>query len=113
MNFWRSGARSGKFNAKITEVDGIKFRSKREAKRYQTLKMLLLAGAIHDLSLQPRFPFIVNGTLICTYVADFLYKDAKGQEVVEEVKGFQTPEYKIKAKLFKVLYPQYIYLVTK
>lgn len=33
------------------------------------------------------------------YVADFVYKDENGEEVVEDVKGMRTKEYIIKRKL--------------
>ena len=38
-----------------TEIDGIKFDSKKEAKRYSELKMLESASAINQLELQPQF----------------------------------------------------------
>ena len=87
------------------EIDGIRFASKREGRRYQELKLLERAGEISALELQPRFPLRVDGKLICTYVADFQYV-AKGKSIatVEDVKGVQTPEFKIKRKLFETLY---------
>lgn len=94
-----------KYNAKRTEVDGITFDSKMESRRYIELKQLEKGGAIRDLELQPRFPFTVNDTLVCTYVADFRYWDVeRDQEVIEDVKGKITREYRIKAKLMKALY---------
>lgn len=39
------------------------------------------------------------------YVADFKYLDfERGGLVVEDVKGFKTPEYKVKIKIFKYQY---------
>lgn len=46
-----------KYSAKSMEVDGHKFPSKREARRYQELVLLAKAGEIDDLELQPRFPY--------------------------------------------------------
>lgn len=41
----------------------------------------------------------------CEYVADFVYgKTADGKTVVEDVKGFPTPEYRIKKKLMLWVY---------
>ena len=37
------------------------------------------------------------------YVADFVYKDAEGNEVVEDVKGFRTAEYLLKKKMMRAL----------
>lgn len=87
-----------KFNAKRTEVDGFVFHSKKEAQRYGQLKMLEQTGQISNLKLQVPYPLKVNGALITTYIADFVY-DEDGREVVEDVKGKRTPEYKIKKKL--------------
>ena len=47
--------RSSKYNAVKTEVDGVVFDSKLEAKRYSELKMLLRSGIISELELQKKF----------------------------------------------------------
>jgi hypothetical protein len=84
--------RRGKYKAVPTVVDGIRFASKKEAKRYQELKLLVRANEIKDLLLQPRFSLTVDGIFICTYVGDFQYTE--GNEVfVEDCKGFKTPAY--------------------
>ena len=96
-----------KYRAQPTEVDGIRFASKAEARRYGFLKIRRMAGEIADLECQPRFPLRVNDQLICTYVADFRYRDLKtGKVVVEDVKSdpTRTPLYRIKAKLLKTLH---------
>lgn len=95
-----------KYGNVVTERDGIKFHSAKEARRYGELKLLERAGEVYGLRLQPRFPLEVNGKLICTYVGDFEYspKDIKDRPIVEDAKGFRTPEYKLKAKLFEALF---------
>lgn len=40
----------------------------------------------------------------CFYVADFVYTDADGRTVVEDVKGFRTKEYLIRRKLMLFRY---------
>ena len=92
-----------KYRNQRTEVDGIAFASKREAKRYSELKLLERAKVIKDLELQIRFPLKVNSELICTYVADFVYTE-NGQQVVEDSKGHKTREYILKKKLMRALY---------
>ena len=102
-----------KYRAIKTEVDGIMFDSKKEAKRYVELKEKLDAGIIADLRLQPKFDCIINGKKVCTYKADFEYLllDEIGPQgqishyVVEDVKGFKTPTYRLKKKLVEALYP--------
>lgn len=94
-----------KYRAKPTIVDGIRFASRREAKRYCQLRLLSQHGQIAALTLQPPYPLTVNGQLICTYVADFRYYDVHlSREVVEDSKGFRTREYQIKRKLMLALY---------
>lgn len=92
-----------KYNAIKTTLDGITFASKAEAKRYAELKLLVQAGVIFNLSMQPRFDCVVNEQKVCTYVADFLYLEA-GKQVVEDVKGMKTPVYKLKKKLVEAIH---------
>lgn len=99
--------RYSKYNAKKTIVDGYPFDSKREAERYCELKLFLKAGEIKDLVLQPRFllqdEFYDKNEVKhkkIEYVADFLYIDKAGRNVVEDVKGVLTDVYKIKKKMF-------------
>ena len=97
-------ARGSKFNAKKTVVDGIQFDSAREAKRYTRLRALEDEGKIQHLRLQ--VPFELLPSFECDgvkyrgmkYVADFVYHRG-GKVVVEDCKGFKTPEYKLKKKL--------------
>jgi len=97
-------SRPSKYGNRKTVVDGITFASAKEARRYSELKLLERAGEISALMLQPRFPLKVNDQLICTYVADFIYQDKGGSSVVEDAKGFKTPEYKLKRKLMRAVF---------
>ena len=92
-----------KYNARKTEVDGYIFDSKKESNRYCELRLLEKADEITELELQPKFPLVVNGEKIATYIADFRYND-HGKVVVEDTKGFRTREYRIKKKLVHALY---------
>jgi hypothetical protein len=87
-----------KYGNKKTEVDGFKFDSKAEAARWSVLKLLLKAGLIFELQRQVTYQIAVNGVKVCKYVADFVYVE-NGQQVVEDVKGFRTAEYRLKKKL--------------
>ncbi|MEO6682592.1 MAG: DUF1064 domain-containing protein [Ginsengibacter sp.] len=84
-------------------VNGIRFQSRKEGRRYQILLLLLQAGEIFKLQLQVPFKLEVNGFKICTYKADFVYYDKKGNKVVEDTKGVLTPEFKLKQKLMKAI----------
>lgn len=94
-----------KFRNVPTEIDGVRFASKREAKRYCDLKLLERAGEIKALRLQPRYPLTVNSLHVATYVGDFEYVESKsGRIVTEDAKGVKTRDFVNKAKLFHALY---------
>jgi hypothetical protein len=99
--------RAHKYRAKRTELDGITFPSLKEAGRYAELVMLEQAGAISHLEVDAhtaiRYPLVVNGFKVCDYRPDFRYRE-RGQVVCEDTKGFQTPVFQLKAKLFRALY---------
>ena len=64
---------------------------------------MVKAGEIKNLEKQVRFPIIVNGVKVCTYVADYVYDEMAGR-VVEDVKSEFTrkdPVYRLKYKLMK------------
>ena len=92
-----------KYRAIKTIVDDITFDSKKEAKRYSQLKLMLKAKAIFDLKLQPKFDLIINDIKIGFYKADFEYIE-NGERVVEDVKGMKTPIYNLKKKMIKAIY---------
>lgn len=68
-----------KYRNKKVIIDDYVFDSIQESKRYKELKLLLKAGKISDLQLQPRFllqdSFKKNGKTFrkIEYVADFMY----------------------------------------
>lgn len=93
-----------KYRNQPVEIDGHRFASKAEARRYGELKLLERANQIAHLELQPRFPLHVREVLVCTYVADFAYM-LQGRGIVEDVKSpaTRTPQYRIKVKLLRAL----------
>lgn len=94
-----------KYGAIKVKLDGYVFDSKLEAARYKFLRELETAGAVSDIEVHPPFPCFVEGKKICLYKADFRYKNAQGEEVVEDTKGIQTDVFKLKKKLVEALYP--------
>ena len=94
-----------KFGAITTEVDGIRFASRAEARRYLLLKQLQEQGEISGLQLQPPFPFDIDGSHMFTYYADFVYDEVKtNKKIIEDVKGVSTPVYKLKKKIIEKYY---------
>ena len=107
-----------KYGNKKVEIDGHVFDSRKEARRYQELRLLERAGAIQNLQMQVKFVLIPaqreftneidkktgrfkKGKLLereCSYIADFQYIE-NGKLIVEDTKGFRTKDYIIKRKL--------------
>lgn len=104
MRLSRAGQR-GKYGNQPVVLDGVKFSSKAEARRYSELRLLEKIGDISELELQPRYPLVVSGKRVATYVADFRYVRA-GQTVVEDVKSpaSRTRLYRLKIKLLHALH---------
>lgn len=103
--------RPHKFGAVRTEVDGISFASKAEARRHGELKLMERAGQITLLSRHSRYPLTVAPTnasepvKIGDYEDDFSYRDVRLHcTVIEDVKGFATPLYLWKKKHFEAQY---------
>lgn len=108
-----------KYRNKETIVDNIKFDSKAEANRYIELKILAKSGHIKQLELQPKFilqeKYINNkGKTVraITYKADFSYIE-KGKLIVEDVKGMETKEFKLKKKMFEYKFPEIDFRLVK
>ena len=100
------GLSVSKYRNRKTTVDGVTYDSAREARRGAELMLMERAGIIHDLCAQVVYTLIpaqrVGGKVVehpVRYIADFVYKDENGQQVVEDVKGVRTKEYVIKRKL--------------
>jgi Protein of unknown function (DUF1064) len=97
--------RRNKYRAVKTEVDGIVFHSKREAKRYGELRLLEKAGEILQLRLQVKYAVNINGIKVCEYRADFAYYDCENKcYVIEDCKGVRTAVYRLKKKLVEAYY---------
>jgi hypothetical protein len=100
--------KKNKYRAIKCTIDGHKFDSKKEAKRYLVLKDRLNKNEIYSLSCQRKIDY--TGLDICgeqevkifTYIADFCYFDGKKQKwIYEDVKGMKTPVYRLKKKLIE------------
>lgn len=110
----RPKAARQKYGNVKTEINGIKFDSKKEAVRYEELMLKLKNGELSDLRLQVNFT-LVEGFTAPTgdrispikYIADFTYYDSEGNYIVEDVKSKITRKdktYRIKNKLMADLW---------
>jgi hypothetical protein len=98
--------KKSKYNNKITELDSIKFHSRKESMRYSQLKLYEKGGLITDLRLQVPYELIpklvINGKTerAIKYIADFVYFDTVHKvEICEDVKGMITDVFKLKYRL--------------
>lgn len=104
-----------KYGNKKVSINGIKFDSRKEARRYAELVLLQRAGQISNLQLQVEYELIPSqynwyydnkgnkkkGMCLeraVKYRADFVYTE-NGETVVEDTKGMRTKDYIIKRKL--------------
>lgn len=101
--------KQNKMRNEPTVVDGFRFASKKEARRWGELQLLERAGEIRDLTRQHRLPIEVNGTKVTTAILDFRYLEGE-YIVLEDCKGRtndtspNTQLWKLKFALIKALY---------
>ena len=107
-----------KFFAKKTPCrQGHVHHSAREAKRCNELHLMLRAGDIEDLELQPQFWFAIDGKQVkhengrrVGYKADFSYVDRhSGARIVEDSKGpFRDNAWTLRKAIFRALHPELV-----
>ena len=103
-----STSRGNKYHARKTGGHA----SKKEHDRACQLSLMQRAGIISGLREQVSYELIpaqrdAAGRLLersCSYIADFVYTDSNGRQIVEDTKGVQTDVYKIKKKLMLQIY---------
>jgi len=114
-----------KYGAKPMVVDGIRFDSTKEARRYSELRLLEKAGLIKDLETQPKFPIDVvqlwqegrwtwatgkpaPDLIQCgVFTADFRYIDTTtGKVVIEDVKSrpTKTTAYRLRKRIVEAIH---------
>ncbi len=87
-----------KLRNQFVSYDGHRFASKLEAAVYLHLKNRALHGEIELLKTQVRVK-LTEANIV--YIPDFMCRDLKTNEIFfVEAKGFQTPDWKIKKKLW-------------
>lgn len=91
-----------KYKSEPITIDGIRFDSKKEGRRWAQLQLLQRAGEISGLERQVKIALMGRDGPILTptgrqayYVADFTYWE-KGVQIWDDAKGFRTPEYLLK-----------------
>ena len=103
---------ASKYRSRKKDVDGHLFDSTGEAEAYRLLRSWEAAGAITDLELQPVYVLqpAWKAQRAITYRPDFryllhCYGPDNGRQVVVDFKGFRTPVYRLKVKMFLKTFP--------
>lgn len=93
-------------------IHGHKHASKREAARCAELHLLLRAGAIDALVIEPTYhlapggdPIIMGNGHKAKYRPDFVYLE-KGRLVAEDIKGVIVRDFPLRAALFRLCFPE-------
>lgn len=84
-----------KYGNAITEVDGIRFDSRKEAKYYEDLLWQQRTGAVKSIELQPEF----------VLQPGYKVTEADGHIYYVDTKGMRTQVYMIKKKMLLYKYP--------
>jgi len=96
---------------------GIEYHSQLEARYAASLDLRRKATSsldrIRNWRRQIPVKLEVNGFLITTYIVDFLIEHMDGHEEWIEVKGYETPEWRLKMKLFRALFPDRKYTIIR
>jgi hypothetical protein len=101
--------RRNKFSNKKVNHAGMRFDSKLEKSVYDMLAMMERGGAISELQHHPGTVFLTPARVQMR--PDFRFKEKGSDEYCfAEAKGFQTPEYRIKRRLWTVFGPGKLYV---
>lgn len=77
------------------------YRSIKEASYARALDLQKQAGLVRDWQYEKRLPLIVDGVRVGTFVPDFWVELADGSTEIHETKGYQTPEWKFRRRVFE------------
>lgn len=103
---------ASKYHNKITVFEGNKFHSIGEARRYKELLLLQKAQKIFNLKLQVKYPLMVEGEKVGTYIADFVYYEDDNL-VIEDFKGVLTAVFKLKWKILQAMHKNTIGMIFR
>ena len=104
---------NNKYNAKKVMIDNITFDSINESKFYLHCLCLMRSEQITSFTMQQEFelqPAYINhdGHKIrkISYLADFILTYPNNHKRIIDIKGMETPVFKLKKKMFEYKYPE-------
>lgn len=104
--------KANKYGAQKKIYNGRQYDSKHEAGVAGEIDLLQRAGEV--VSVEPQKAFSLygkNGGKVCGHRVDWLLTFQDGHQEVWEAKGFPTPTWQLKLKLFEDNYPDIVYYV--
>ena len=105
--------RSHKYNAASCKCySGHIHDSRLEARVCDRLLAMVQGGEIESYERQVNFDLLAYGIKICAHRVDYVLTHKNNSLEVWEVKGYATPEWRIKKKLFEANYPHIKYTVV-
>lgn len=111
-NAFFSGEELSKYHSKSCRCPlGHYHRSIMEAQYCAMLELERKAGVIVGFEKEKTFPLKVDGKLVCSHRVDFWVEVSAGVFEVHEVKGFATEIWRLKHKLFRIVYPDIVYKI--
>ena len=90
--------------SKKQTYDGYLYDSKFEAGYAQELDLRVKAKDIKSWEKQKKLELVVNNYVVCTYKIDFIITHNDDSLEYVETKGYATPIWRLKWKLFEALY---------
>ena len=103
-----------KYHARPQVLDGIRFASGAEARRYMELRLMVEAGEIGALVCHPSWILYpadkARGLSAIRYTADFQYNEC-GRVVVEDVKGMLTRDAALRINIFQRQHPEIEFII--
>tara|TARA_R110001632_G_scaffold52197_2_gene129696 strand:+ start:7414 stop:7764 length:351 start_codon:yes stop_codon:yes gene_type:complete len=99
-----------KYGSKKTIYKEIKFDSLAERDYYILLEGMLSRKEIMNIELQPKV-YLTKAKIL--YKPDFLITDSDNKKYYIDVKGFKTPVFNIKARLWKAYIEDELHIIKK
>src|SRR5438552_388346 len=81
---------------RVLAYNGHAYHGMREANYAAELDLRVRAGDLKEWQRQVPIELRVNGQKVCTYTIDFVETDKNDNVMYNEIKGFETPEWRLK-----------------
>jgi len=105
--------KGNKYNAKTSTYNGRHYDSKLEAGYAMELDWMLKAKVIKSWEAQHKLDLRINDIHIANYYVDFVVVLLDGNWEYHEVKGYETPVWKLKWKMAMAIYGKEKFVLIK